>query len=223
MGITEDRPEKGLRRRELLRRAGVLGAAAAVPAAVATAPGAAKEREQLQAFAAQESDTLNALLARLIPTDAAGPGATEARVGRYIDRQLAGEQKATAPLYEAGLAALDDHSRSRHGAPFTQLAPAQQDSILGDVEAGTAPGFVPDSATFFALVREHALQGMFGDPVHGGNADFAGWDLLGYPGVKLNFTRAEQRVGVRVRRAHRSTADYELFETKGGKASGHGH
>lgn len=224
MGETEDRAAKGLRRRELLRRAGVLGAAAAVPAGLAAPAGGAPERDQLRAFAAQDADTLEAVLARLIPEDASGPGAVKARVGRYIDRQIAGEQKGTAALYEAGLPALDEYARAKHGSAFAQLAGGLQDDVLRDLEAGVAPGFVPDSNTFFSLLREHAFQGMFGDPVHGGNAGFAGWDLLGYPGVKLNFTAREQDTGTRVRRVHRSTADYELFGGRSGSgASHHGH
>ena len=34
------------------------------------------------------------------------------------------------------------------------------------------------------MVRGHVLQGMFGDPYYGGNRDYAGWDLIGYPGVR---------------------------------------
>jgi gluconate 2-dehydrogenase gamma chain len=228
MGDRQPAERGGMRRRELLRRAGVLGAVATVPATAAPAPAAAPEREQLKAFAAAESDTLNAVLARLIPSDGT-PGATEARVGRYIDGQLAGDQKAAAPLYEIGLAALDEHSRGKHGASFVQLDAAKQDDVLRDVEAGRAQGFVPNARVFFATLREHALQGMFSDPVHGGNAAFTGWDLLGYPGIKLRFSAAEQKIGTRVRRAHRSTADYEIFNPQAGSngngraASGGGH
>ncbi len=50
--------------------------------------------------------------------------------------------------------------------------------MLCDVAAGKAPGFTPDSATFFAALREHTVQGMFSDPVYGGNRNFAGWMLL---------------------------------------------
>jgi gluconate 2-dehydrogenase gamma chain len=175
------------------------------------------------AFAAAESDTLNAMLARLIPTDANGPGATEARVGRFIDRMLRSELRGLAPVYEAGLPAVDEYARTRFGASFTGLTPAQQDAILVALEAGEAPGFDPDSASFFGLVHSHAMLGMFGDPVHGGNADFAGWDLLGYPGVKLVFTEREQRVDVAVPKAHKSATDYDLFKPTARGGSHHGH
>jgi gluconate 2-dehydrogenase gamma chain len=51
-----------------------------------------------------------------------------------------------------------------------------------DVESGSATGFAGSSAAFFNMVRTHTLQGTFGDPYYGGNANFVGWDLIGYPG-----------------------------------------
>ena len=72
------------------------------------------------------------------------------------------------------------------------------------------------------MVREHALLGMFSDPVHGGNANFAGWDLLGYPGVKLVFSAREQRIDVDVPREHKSATDHDLFRpTARGSHNGH--
>ena len=51
-----------------------------------------------------------------------------------------------------------------------------------------------DETPFFALVRTHTIQGTFCDPAYGGNANFVGWDLIGYPGVRLNVTAADQRM-----------------------------
>jgi gluconate 2-dehydrogenase gamma chain len=211
-----------MRRRDLLRNAGLVGAAAALPVGIAAQAATAEEREQVMAFAAAESDVLNAIFARIIPTDANGPGATEARVGRFVDRMLRSEFRELAPVYEAGIAAMDEYARAKLGAGFTALQPAQQDALLSEVEAGTAPGFEPDSATFFAMLREHALLGMFSDPVHGGNAEFAGWDLLGYPGVKMVWSRREQRMDVTVSREHKSARDYDLFKPNA-RGSHHGH
>jgi gluconate 2-dehydrogenase gamma chain len=207
----------GLRRRDLLRRAGAVGAVAAVPAGLVAAPAlAAQERDELRALAAAEADTLNAVLNRLIPTDASGPGATEARVARYIDRALAGDFKDAAPAYAAGLAALDDYAVAKYGAAFAALPPATQDLVLGDLEAKRATGFVPDSSTFFEMVRTHALQGMFSDPVRGGNAKFAGWDLIGYPGVRMDYSARDQHLGVKLKPAHHSAADYDIFNPRHG-------
>ena len=86
----------GLSRRELLRRAGLVGVAATVPAAaLASEASSVREREGLESLTAAEADAVEAIVDRLIPTDANGPGAAEARVARYIDRALDGE---LAPL-----------------------------------------------------------------------------------------------------------------------------
>jgi gluconate 2-dehydrogenase gamma chain len=207
----------GLRRRDLLRRAGALGAVAAVPAGLTAAPAvAADQREQLRALAGAESDTLNAVLDRLIPTDASGPGAAPARVARYIDQALAGDFKEAAPAYAAGLAALDDYAVSQYGAAFAALPPETQDVVLGDLEAKRATGFVPDSSAFFEMVLIHAQQGMFSDPVRGGNEKFVGWDLIGYPGIRLDYSAHEQRIGSTLKPAHHSAADFNIFKPQHG-------
>jgi gluconate 2-dehydrogenase gamma chain len=210
-------------RRDLLKRAGVAGVVAAVPAgaaAASSAPPRAREREQLEALTAAEADTVEAIVERLVPSEGDGLGAAEARVARYIDRALAGEPRDLLPSYSANLAALDVHSQATFGDPFAQLSAAEQDAILTALEQNRAPGFVPSSAAFFETVREHTLQGMFGDPFHGGNDDFVGWDLLGFPGIRLQFKPKEQELDVVVKPAHKSTADFPQFgfkkKTRGG-------
>ena len=210
-----------LTRRELLKRAGLAGAAAAIVPAGAAAPApagpttavgqataTAVAREPLEALTAAEADVLEAVCARLIPTDANGPGATEARAAHYIDRALAGFLAPNRQAYAAGLAAIDRHAITSHGAAFSRLEPAGQDVILKDVEAGKADGL---PSGFFALVRTHTIQGTFCDPFYGGNAKFAGWDLIGYPGVRTIVTPDEQRIGITLKPNHKSAYDYAMF------------
>ena len=84
-------------RRDVLKRVGVAGAAAAVPIdAIAQAT-----REPFETLTAAEGATLEAIVARLIPTDANGPGATEARAARYIDRALEASLPPFSSLIEA--------------------------------------------------------------------------------------------------------------------------
>ena len=212
-----------LTRRDLLKLAGAAAAAPVVPVAAST-PSAAAATSQaiaptaaggLQALTAAEADLLDAIVARLIPSDANGPGAREAQAVRYIDRALAGALSSSREAYRAGLAALDRYARSSRGAPFSSLSPTDQDSVLIDVETGAATGsgagFDGSSAAFFALVRTHTWQGMFGDPFYGGNANFVGWDLIGYPGVRPTVTADEQRLGVVVAPTHKSAYDHGMF------------
>ena len=182
-------------RRDLLKRAGMAAAVLPVggPRAPTSAPRSAEQarplqtaaqavkREPLENLTATEMDLLDAIVARLIPTDANGPGATEARAAHYIDRALGGALASSRQAYTAGLAALDRYARSSRGGPFTELSPTDQDSLLIDVETGAATGFTGSSAVFFDMVLSHTHQGTFGDPYYGGNANFVGWDLIAYP------------------------------------------
>jgi gluconate 2-dehydrogenase gamma chain len=228
-------------RRDLLKRAAVVGAAAAVPPmnAGSTGPGlrdggdggstgpalrdgvdgAAHDaammaaREPLENLTATEADLLEAIVARLIPTDANGPGATEARAAHYIDRALGGALAGSKAAYTTGLAALDRYARSSRGKAFTELPATDQDSVLIDVETGAATGFTGSSAQFFALVLNHTHQGTFGDPYYGGNANFIGWDLIGYPGIRTMVTATDQQQLEKgaLKPNHKSAYDYQNF------------
>jgi len=166
-----------------------VGASVSADAAAVAAP-------RMVNLTASETEILSAMVDRLIPTDELGPGAIDAGVLEYIDRAL-GEAVADAvDEYRAGLAALDRYSRSSRGAPFVELGERDRDSVLIDVQTGAATGagvgFQGSSASFFTMVQGHTWQGMFGDPRYGGNRDFAGWDLLRYPGPRMRVTEEEQ-------------------------------
>lgn len=237
---------KGVSRRDLLKRAGLAGAALTIPITPAmpvealdqarpAAPQtpATPRREPIENLTAYEADMLEAICARIIPTDANGPGAREARAAHYIDRALGGALSASKAAYTAGLAAFDAYCRSSRRAPFTELSTRDQDSVLIDVETGAATGFVGSSGAFFAMVRTHTLQGTFGDPYYGGNFNFIGWDMLGYPGVRTNVSAEDQRLGVKLTPNHQSAYDNQMFnkaqarsedaEKNGGHGGRHGH
>ena len=148
-----------------------------------------------------------------------GPGATEARAAYYIDRALGGALASSRETYAAGLAATDAYARASTGTPFVTLAPADQDRVLGEMEEGVATGFEPSSRSFFNLVRGHTIQGTFCDPYYGGNADFVGWDLLGYPGLRLVVTEDDQRMDA-PRARHRSAYGFGRFTTPDERAVG---
>jgi gluconate 2-dehydrogenase gamma chain len=156
--------------------------------------GAIPDIEGLETLNAIEMDCLEAVCARLIPTDEHGPGAKEARAAHYIDRSLGGPLMGQRGVYAAGLAALDAYAASSKGKAFARLGAADQDAVLHDMEANKATGFAPSSAAFFNLVRTHTIEGTFCDPYYGGNAGFVGWDMIGYPGLRMPATAADQRL-----------------------------
>jgi gluconate 2-dehydrogenase gamma chain len=221
MDASTDKGEGGERRLSrggLLKRAGVLGVGAtAVGVLASPAPAEVErvvliEREALESFTAEQMATVDAIVARLIPSDANDGGAAEARVGRYIDRQLNGGLASYKPDYANGLAQVDAYAKKTYGAAFVGLSAVQQDAVLTNMEANTATGFSPSPRTFFNIIRDHAVQGMFSDPFHGGNANFVGWDLIGYPGVKIGAVLpSEQAIGTTLKPAHRSSYSYDMF------------
>jgi len=126
--------------------------------------------------------TLVAALDCLLPADDEGPGAVGLGAGAYIERALGAEHAGSLEAYERGLDALDAHALARHGTRFAALAAQARDEVLGQAGA------------FLELLRTHAIEGCFGDPRWGGNAGGAGWDLLGYPAPRTQWTEREQEL-----------------------------
>lgn len=155
---------------------------------------AAQVRIPLRFFTADEAQVVAAACERIFPSDENGPGAGEAAVMIYIDRQLAGPygrdelrytkgpfietdpvwggyqgKEGPQEIYRAGIRQL--------GGDFVRLAPAQQDDRLRQME----------NTLFFQMLRQHTVEGMFCDPLHGGNANLVGWQMIGYPGPVMSF------------------------------------
>lgn len=207
--------ETAVSRRELLKRLGMAGAAVlALPEfdrVLAFQRDALKAATPAGVLSAAEAAILAAVCARIIPTDQSGPGAAEARAAEYIDRALGGWLAPSRDAYAAGLAAIDNAARARGAQRFVDLVPAQQDTVLSTL----------DETPFFALVRAHTIQGTFCDPAYGGNANFVGWDLIGYPGVRLNVTAADQRMAAPAKPIRRSAYDYAMFANTMGATHAH--
>jgi gluconate 2-dehydrogenase gamma chain len=210
-----------LSRRQLLQGVTLVGAAAVAPATLlaqsttanATQNVAPPAREAFENLTATESDLLERVVERLIPNDEHGPGAKEARVAHYIDRALGGGLATSRAAYGSGLAALDRYARASRGKPFLELTGTDQDSVLIDCETGAATGFTGSSAQFFGMLLSHTRQGMFGDPYYGGNANFVGWDLIGYPGVRTAVSPDDQKAleANELKAVRRSAYDYASF------------
>jgi gluconate 2-dehydrogenase gamma chain len=215
-------------RRGFIKQMSLAGAAVAVsatplgcsPEPIETVAATATRREALETLNATEAEALEAIVARLIPTDENGPGAAEARAAHYIDRALAGPLRALRSRYAAGLAAIDDYAQSKHGVLFAKLAPADQDALLRDMESNVATGFSGGPSAFFNLLRTHTIEGTFSDPYYGGNANFVGWNLIGYPGLRMGVSAEDQRMNPGLEPTRRSAYDDPMFAHGGG---GHGH
>ena len=146
----------------------------------------------LRFFTARQARVIQAACERIFPSDERGPGATEAGVVIYIDRQLAspygrdnyrytkgpwmesvpehGYQGKETPqqIYRAGIEQLGD---------FAALPPEQQDLHLEKIQ----------ETHFFQLLHAHTVEGMFCDPLHGGNIGMVGWKMIGFPGPRMSY------------------------------------
>jgi gluconate 2-dehydrogenase gamma chain len=145
---------------------------------------AAQASTKPEVLTAAEWKTVEAVTARVIPTDHE-PGAVEANCVNFIDKALAHEDASMRPLYRKGLVGLDAVAEHRFAKPFVALAPAEQDDVLAALESGKAPGWPRGdvaAADFFAALRAHTIYGFLADPRYGGNRDHAGWKVVGYPG-----------------------------------------
>ena len=139
-----------------------------------------------------DAATIAAFTERLMPGAPGKPGALDAGVLNYIDLALAGAYADQQDFYRRGLAALDAHCRTAYGESFVRLGAERQDEVIKTLEAGKASEFTwPTAQAFFNTVRTHTIEGMFADPIYGGNKDFSGWRLVGFPGAQPVFSPAD--------------------------------
>jgi len=198
-----------------------LGAAVVVPAGVVVAArsGAAAHPERApepsrgsaapvyEFFTRPEAAFVEAAVARLIPADELGPGALEAGVPYFIDRQLAGswgsharnyrlgpwsegtpQQGYQSPLtpqqlYRGAIAETNRHCDSKHAQSFDALTVPLQEEVLRALQAGAIAMEIAPAPLFFETLWQNTKQGFFSDPMYAGNRDKVGWKLIGFPGV----------------------------------------
>jgi gluconate 2-dehydrogenase gamma chain len=202
---SDDEAPKGHSRRDMFKLAGAASALVGTGVAQAqVAPPLAAHREALETLTAAEAEILEAFCARLIPSDANGPGAKEARAAHYIDRALGGALASAREAYRSGLMSLDAQARTSKGASFSALDAQIQDAVLTEIEK-TDPGF-------FSMVRQHTLQGTFCDPYYGGNAGYVGWDILSYPGIRMAVSEQDEALNAHPAPVRKSAYDFPMFD-----------
>ncbi len=89
-----------------------------------------------------------------------------------------------ADLYRAGIAAANAFCVKTYGKSFDKIAESQREEFLLGLRAGkVAFENGPPARVFFATLYQNVMEGMFADPIYGGNRNKAGWKLIGFPGV----------------------------------------
>ena len=144
----------------------------------------------------------------MIPADELTPKGTDIGLNIYIDRALAGGwgkgerlymqgpwKRGTpnqgyqlpltpAELYRAGIEATNAHCRKTYGKTFDRLDEKQREEVLLGLSGGkvTFASGLP-ARTFWATFYQTVMEGMFADPIYGGNRNKVGWKMIGFPGV----------------------------------------
>lgn len=203
-------------RRDLLKHMSLAGSVAALSgmpsaqAAVASTDSPVTQipvREAFETLTAAESETLDAFVSRILPSDGNGPGAYEARATHFIDRALAGPMSNQRATYAAGLSALNEYTNATYSRNFHLLTATEQDDVITALEAGELTDYAGATVQFFNMVRTHTIEGTFSDPYYGGNRGFVGWDMLGYPGVRLGSTVEDVSKGEALEPSRQSAYD----------------
>jgi len=185
---------------EISRRTVIVGAAIVPVAALAAA---AQTAAPSSALSDSQLRLLAAIVDRIIPKDELSPSASESGVTVYINRSLWDYLASEKPAFVEGLEMTDAFARRAQDKAFVDLSAEKQDAVLTAMDKGAAEGF-PNAQAFFNRVHRLTLEGMFGDPYYGGNKNFAGWDLIKYPGPRLATSLDDQKMGVEIKPVHRS-------------------
>ncbi|HET6545326.1 MAG TPA: gluconate 2-dehydrogenase subunit 3 family protein [Rhodanobacteraceae bacterium] len=168
-----------------------------------------------------ERSFLQAATDRLIPGDAKSPGARQANVTVFIDRQLSGpfgqartwymngpwsegtkeqgyqSKLSPAEMYRAAIAEIEQHCEQKYHKRFAQLDSGEQDNLLHALENGELDLAHAPAGDFFTLLLQNTQEGFLADPMYGGNRDFAGWNLIGFPGPRYNYVDEIAQYGKR--------------------------
>jgi gluconate 2-dehydrogenase gamma chain len=159
----------------------------------------------------EEVAFVEALVDHMIPADALTPKGTDLGVNIYIDRALAGswgkgdrlymqgpwkpgvpQQGYQSPLtpaelYRVGIQSSNAYCQKTWGRPFDRLSAQQREEFLRALDGGKIVfENGPPSRVFWNVVYQTVMEGMFADPIYGGNKDKAGWKMVGFPGVAAN-------------------------------------
>ena len=155
-----------------------------------------------------EAAFVEALVDHMVPADPLTPKGTELGLNTYIDRALAGGwgkgdrlymqgpwkqgvpsqgyqlPLTPAELYRAGIAAANAFCVKTYGKSFDKISESQRQEFLLGLQAGkVAFENGPPARVFFTTIYQNVMEGMFADPIYGGNRNKAGWKMLGFPGV----------------------------------------
>ena len=176
-----------------LSRRRFLGMAALAYGSILLFPRCTMGKSSWRFFTEEEATLVDAIVEQIIPTDD-WPGAKDAGVTNFIDKQLVGPYTRFQEDYRKNLASVQAYSKELYQKLFEQLAWDEQTAFLRKMEAGefssalsrgtcsVSSGLAWEEGTdcsFFNLIRTHTMQGFYGSPRHGGNKDYVSYKMVG--------------------------------------------
>ena len=127
------------------------------------------------ALAPERRQTLTAVVDRILP-GTGGPGAEATEAAAAVERAMVHAcMRGLRGGIEQMLDRLESTAVERHARSFASCAPPERDELLRGLERDPNPW----TQFLFRTVVSFSLEGLLGDPVHGGNRDFRGWDAMG--------------------------------------------
>ena len=138
-------------------------------------------------FTENEAKTVIAFAEQIIPADK-DPGATDANVINFIDKQLVGTYTRFQEMYRKGIPAIENSAQKLFLKAFHELDFAVQTEFMIKMEKGELPEVFwkeTNQTGFFRLMLDHTMQGFYGSPRHGGNVNYVSYKMmkLDYPHV----------------------------------------
>lgn len=87
----------------------------------------------------------------------------------------------------AGIHRMQEVSQEEHDQAFADLDGEAQDEILKSFDSDDVEIKGMRSRSFFTLLRNLTIEGVYSDPVYGGNKDMQGWKMIEYPGPRMGW------------------------------------
>ncbi len=89
-----------------------------------------------------------------------------------------------AEAYTYSIDFVEAYCESEYGDSFVDLDGEEQDEVIEALENDEVDTFeLLEPSDFFLTLRENTLEGMFADPMYGGNQEMIGWRLKNFPGT----------------------------------------
>lgn len=170
--------------------------------------------QALMYFSPEQFKVIEAACERIFPEDELGPGAKALGAAYFIDHQLAGDwgfnsrEYMQGPFYpgeatqgyqgrlkrrevfDIGIQEMNNYSTSQQqGKRFYELTGEQQDAVLKAFQTDEVKLTTISASHFFTMLRASTLEGVYSDPLYGGNKNMDGWKMKNFPGNQMAYTQ----------------------------------